>query len=217
MGREVSLGEAEQAQHDKYHDRYLEALQSLYKLDVAHAGYVDKPRSDLLVRLLEIAPKDKVVKDARKNRWLRNLPDIEVLWQHIKPGERSAIFGLLTKSSQEYDPEFRVHFFYLNVALEGKKNLVRVEIPGWVAAQPLMVDALHAVLVQQCQVVSTKRYPYLLARADETAVVSRDEKRQVDQMIARELRMQGLDVAEKSQKQQSKEVSRGKPKRKKGI
>ena len=118
----------------------------------------------------------------------------------------------------QFDHQDNEDQIYLNVSLdERKKNLVRVEIPGWVAAQPLMVDALHAVLVQQCQVVSTKRYPYLLARADETAVVSRDEKRQVDQMIARELRQQGLEAAEKSPKQQSKDVSRAKPKRKKGI
>jgi len=95
--------------------------------------------------------------------------------------------------------------------------LARVEIPAWVAQDPSMVNALHAILVQQCQIVPTRRYPYLLTRADETAVVSRDEKEQVDNMIAREMHKRGLETSEKSQKQQSKESARNKPNRKKGI
>jgi hypothetical protein len=91
--------------------------------------------------------------------------------------------------------------------------LARIEIPAWVAQSPVMVDALHAVLVHQSQFVPTRRYPYALTRADETAVVSRDEKTQVDNMIAVQLRQRGLDVDEKSEKQYSKEAARQKPQR----
>ena len=95
--------------------------------------------------------------------------------------------------------------------------LARVEFPAWVARDTAKVNALHAILVQQCQVVPLKQYPYLLTRADETAVVSRDEKEQVDRMIAQEMVQRGLGIIEKSQKQQSKEIARQKPHRKKGI
>jgi hypothetical protein len=47
--------------------------------------------------------------------------------------------------------------------------------------------------------------------------VSKDEKQQVDNMIAQEMYKRGLEIAVKSEKQQSKEAARGKPKRKKGI
>jgi hypothetical protein len=196
----------------------MEALSKLYSRKTVTAGYVDTPRSDLLIRLLELAPDNKKVEDARKNRWLRPILDTEILSPVLKPGERSAVFGLISRTSHKYQNEFSLHFFYLNVSLdENKPMLARIEIPAWVARDPRMVDALHAVLIQQCQIIPTRRYPYLLMRADETAVVSQDEKQQVDNMIAQEMYKRGLEIAVKSEKQQSKEAARGKPKRKKGI
>ena len=213
-GREVALAEAEQEEEKNYFERYMKALHRLYNLQAVTAGYVDKPRSDLVVRLLEIAPENKPVKDAGKNRWLRNIPDTKILEPWIEPGARSAIFGLLSRSSKRYQNQFALHFFYLNVSLDpDKRMLARIEIPAWVAQNPVMVDALHAVLVHHCQVVPTRRYPYALTRADETAVVSRDEKTQVDNMIAVQLRQRGLGVDEKSEKQYSKEAARQKPRR----
>ena len=214
-GREVALAAAEEEEEKNYFERYMKALHKLYNLKSATAGYVDKPRSNLLVRLLEIAPEDKPARDAGKNRWIRNIPDIDILAPWIRPGERSAIFGLQSRSSKKYQNQFSLHFFYLNVSLDpDKRMLARVEIPAWVAQEPVMVDALHAVLVEQCQIVPTRRYPYVLTRADETAVVTRDEKTQVDNMIASELRRRGLDTGMKSQKQLSKESARAKPRRK---
>ncbi|MEJ2485331.1 MAG: DNA double-strand break repair nuclease NurA [Anaerolineales bacterium] len=217
-GREVALEVEEVREESSYFDRYMEALSKLYSRKTVTAGYVDTPRSDLLIRLLELAPDNKKVEDARKNRWLRPILDTEILSPVLKPGERSAVFGLISRTSHKYQNEFSLHFFYLNVSLdENKPMLARIEIPAWVARDPKMVDALHAVLIQQCQIIPTRRYPYLLMRADETAVVSQDEKQQVDNMIAQEMYKRGLEIAVKSEKQQSKEAARGKPKRKKGI
>jgi len=213
-GKEVAMAAQEEEEEKNYFERHMKALHKLYTMKAATAGYVDKPRSDLLVRLLEIAPEDKNLEKAGKDRWLRGIIDKDLLEPWLGPGERSAIFGLQSRSSKRYQNQFSLHFFYLNVSLhERKKLFARVEVPAWVVQNPVMVDALHAVLVQQCQVVPTKQYPYLLTRADETAVVSRDEKEQVDNMIAQELYRYGQAVPEKSQKQQSKEVARRKPKR----
>ena len=217
-GREVALDTEEKQDEKKFFQRYQDALAELHKHKTITSGYVDRPRSDLLIRLLELAPDTKKTADARKNRWLRGILDTEILEQIIRPGERSAIFELLSPTSKKYRSIFSLHFFYLNVSLnEGKPMLARVEFPAWVAQDPSMVNALHAILVQQCQIVPTKQYPYLLTRADETAVVSLDEKEQVDRMIAQEMYKRGVGFAEKSQKQQSKEIARQKPHRKKGI
>ncbi|HSG26726.1 MAG TPA: DNA double-strand break repair nuclease NurA [Anaerolineales bacterium] len=217
-GREVALDEEEVQDERNFFERYQDALSRLYTHKTITAGYVDRPRSDLVIRLLELAPDTKNAADARKNRWLRGILDTEILEKIIRPGERSAIFGLLSPTSKKYRSVFSLHFFYLNVSLiEGKPMLARVEVPAWVAQDPAMVDVLHAILVQQCQIVPTKQYPYLLTRADETAVVSMDEKEQVDRMIAQEMYKRGVGFAEKSQKQQSKEIARQKPHRKKGI
>jgi hypothetical protein len=70
-----------------------------------------------------------------------------------------------------------------------------------------MLDNLHAVLVSQCEMIGVRRYPYLLHRAHETAVVSMEDKEQVTQMIVHELRKRGLEVAGQSAKQYNKDVS----------
>ena len=198
-GREVALDAEEEHEESTYFDRYMAALSRLYSLQTI------------------TAPEDKPVKDASKKRWLRGILDTALLEPWIGPGERSAIFGLLSRSSARYQNQFSLHFFYLNVSLqEDKPMLARIEIPAWVAHNPSMVNALHAVLVQQCQVVPARRYPYLLMRADETAVVTQDEKQQVDSMIAQQLVKSGLGITAKSEKQYSKEAARFKPKRKKG-
>jgi len=68
-----------------------------------------------------------------------------------------------------------------------------------------MLDNLHAVLVHQCRMMGSRPYPYLLHRAHEAAVVSLQEKEQVTQMIALELRKRGVIVGEQSYKQAAKD------------
>jgi len=75
-----------------------------------------------------------------------------------------------------------------------------------VAHDRSMVDNLHATLVQQCQIMGKRPYPYLLHRAHEAAVVSMEEKEQVTQMIAHELRKRGVAIGEISHKQASKDL-----------
>lgn len=65
---------------------------------------------------------------------------------------------------------------------------------------------LHAVLVAQCRMMGAKPYPYLLHRAHETAVVSNEERQQVEQMLMRELRSQGSETDEGSYKQSAKDL-----------
>jgi len=69
----------------------------------------------------------------------------------LKPGERSAVFGIQSRFAAEYPEALALHFFYLNVGRPGRSWLARVEIPAWVAENPRMLDDLHAILVQQCR------------------------------------------------------------------
>jgi hypothetical protein len=81
-----------------------------------------------------------------------------------------------------------------------------VEIPAWVAEDAGMLDNLHAALVDQCRIMGSRPYPYLLHRAHEAAVVSLAEKEQVTQMIALELRRRGVILGEQSYKQSAKDL-----------
>ncbi|RLD02797.1 MAG: hypothetical protein DRI32_08315, partial [Chloroflexi bacterium] len=84
---------------------------------------------------------------------------------------------------------------------------VRVEIPKWVADDEEKLNNLHAALIEQSRILGNKPYPYLLHRSHEVAVVSFDEKRQVEQMLTLELRRNNGEVGEQSGKQSTKEVS----------
>ena len=97
-----------------------------------------------------------------------------------------------------------LHFFYLNVGTDGHPWPVRVEIPKWVADDKEKFDLLHGVLVEQCRMMGSKPYPYLLHRAHETAVVKMEEKQQIEQMLAMELRNQDEEMDDGSYKSSAK-------------
>ncbi|MFZ0531939.1 MAG: DNA double-strand break repair nuclease NurA [Anaerolineales bacterium] len=189
-------------------DIYLGVLRKLHELNATTAGYVDKPGADLVVRLLEVekAGEDDLA-EMRKYHPFRGVTDIELYRDILQPSERSAIFGIQSRSSKPYQGELGLHFFYLNVGKAGHPYLARVEIPSWVVEDKTMLDNLHAVLVNQCRMIGARAYPYLLHRAHETALVSLEDKEQVTQMIVHELRNRGLEVAGASAKQYNKDVS----------
>lgn len=187
---------------------YRKVLARLNELHVTTAGYVDKPGATLVVRMLEVlsAPQESLP-DIRKFRPLRGVRDVDLFSNLLQPGERSAIFALQSRSSRSYSGLLALHFFYLNVGRPGRPWMARVEIPAWVAEDNLMLDTLHAALVQQCRVMGSRPYPYLLHRAHETAVVSLTERDQITQMIVMELRRRGVQVGDESNKQSAKDLS----------
>ncbi|TAK13133.1 MAG: DNA double-strand break repair nuclease NurA [Anaerolineae bacterium] len=190
--------------------RYLETLSALNIMGAATAGYVDKPGSGLLVSLLEVAalPEGKLG-EAGKDHWLRGITDAGLLSGVLAPGERSAVFGIQSKTASRYQDALALHFFYLNVSMKDDFPwLVRVEVPGWVANHIGMLDSLHAVLVRQCQVAGNIPYPYLLHRAHEIAVVTRDEKEQLERMITQELYKNGVRPGWASAKGRMKQTQR---------
>jgi hypothetical protein len=100
-----------------------------------------------------------------------------------------------------------LHFFYLNVGTEGHPYPVRVEIPKWVADDEEKLNNLHAALIQQCRILGHKPTPYILHRSHEVALVSFDEKRQIEQMLMLELRRNNGEIGEISGKQSAKNMS----------
>ncbi|MCL4272913.1 MAG: DNA double-strand break repair nuclease NurA [Anaerolineales bacterium] len=195
-------------------DAYITVLSRLQGRGVISAGYIDKPSSSLVVKLLELtqitipeemeklrtAPPLKYVTD----RWLFGYGN--KLFQLLPPGHRSAVFKIQSSSEKNYKGVLELHFFYLNVGTEGHPWPVRVEIPRWVVDDRQQLDLLHAVLVSQCRMMGSKPYPYLLHRAHETAVVKNEEKYQIEQMLQQELRRNSEDVDEGSNKQSAKDL-----------
>ena len=187
-----TVGAQDSAQFRQSLDDYLQALIDLESSGATTAGYVDKPGEDYVIRLLEVASQPE--KDA-KNRTLRGVRDAHLFEGLLAPGERSAIFGIQSRAASAYKrrkESLALHFFYLNVGRPNHPWLARVDLPGWVVGDIHKVNALHAVLIQQCQALGSRPYPYLLHRAHETAVVGLDEKQQLEIMIENELRKHGI-------------------------
>ncbi|HEU0295119.1 MAG TPA: DNA double-strand break repair nuclease NurA [Anaerolineales bacterium] len=191
-------------------DRYLGVLSRLQSRGVITAGYVDKPSADLVIRLLELAiATDEQRQKLREYHPLRGVSDRWLYGESanplLPPGHRSAVFHMQSSSEKNYTGVLSLHFFYLNVGTEGHPWPVRVEIPKWVADDKARLDLLHCVFIEQCKMMGSKPYPYLLHRAHEVAVVKHEEKLQVEQMLIQELRRQSDEIDDGSNKQSAKD------------
>lgn len=194
---------------DKEFEKYQKVLEDLANMQVATAGYVDKPRGDLVVRLLELVPLARrgALTEAGRDRPYRHITDSSLYMSLLRPGERSAVFGIRAPAGQGFQGQLALHYFYLNVGREQHASLSRVEIPRFVAENPAMLNLLHAALVAQAHHLGPRPYPYILHRAHEIAVISFDERSQLENMIVAELHKQGVSIEDPSNKQVAKDSS----------
>ena len=196
---------------DRLFEDYLDVMEVLASMNTVTAGYVDKPGADLVVRLLELTLyPDEELQKAGKERQLGGVRDIDLFRDTLQPAERSAIFAIQSSSAEKFSQRLNghmaLHFFYLNVGRVGRPWLVRVELPAWVSQPAELVDLLHATLLQQCRQMGIKAYPYALHRAHEVALVSFQDKQQLQVMIEAEMLRAGLEVGDKSYKQSHKDL-----------
>jgi hypothetical protein len=192
--------------YEKALEEYLSVLSQLQERGVITAGYVDKPSSNLLVRLLEVAiTPDNEIKKLHEQHPLHGVTDLWLFDQLLPPGERSAVFALQARSKAVYQGSLALHFFYLNVSQTDHPKTARIEIPAWVAQNKTEIDLLHTTLLEQCAILGARPYPYILHRAHESAVVTLQEKQQIEQLLAIELRKSGDELGEVSGKQSTKD------------
>ncbi|HOZ37439.1 MAG TPA: DNA double-strand break repair nuclease NurA [Anaerolineaceae bacterium] len=163
--------------------------QDLRRRGVVTAGYIDKPGSAMLSRMLAIFQCKRQGLPLESNNHELNLSDRFILQEILRlPGERSAIFEAITRSARKPASSLPVAFFYLNVSNdENEPCLVRLEFPLWVSEVPGLVDMLHAVIYKEAQVLDSHPYPYLLHRSHELAVVKRVEADEIEVMLQSQL------------------------------
>lgn len=198
----------ETTEYQKLLTDYLDILAHMAQHAVLTAGYVDKPRSDLLIRTLELTllPEDKIA-DAGRIRQLPGIADADLFAQVLPPQQRSALFQLNSGSARRFSGPLAIHFFYLNIGRAGKPQIARVEIPAWVLKRHENIDLIHQKLLEQCQIMGGKAYPYILHRAHEVAMVSYQERQHLLGLLQQTLLNQGLEPGDKSSKQYHKDLS----------
>ncbi len=187
---------------------YLNILTEMAQNAVLTAGYVDKPRSDLLIRTLELTllPDDQL-SEAGRIRQLPGITDADLYGRVLQPQQRSTLLKLNSSSSKRFSGALAIHFFYLNIGRPGRPQIARVEIPAWVLKHPANIDRIHQQLLDQCQIMGGKAYPYILHRAHEVAMVSYQERQHLLGLLQQTLLSQGLDPGDKSSKQYHKDLS----------
>ncbi len=192
---------------DRALQEYIRQLGGARRRELTLAGYVDKPGADLVIRMLEVAARAANSTPASSGGGLRGASDRHLFGRVLGPGCRSAVFELVSASRLRYAGDLALHFFYLNAGDESHPFIARVEIPKWVAVDPDRVRVLHRTLLDQCQLLAARPYPYILHRAHETARISMQERQQIKLQLLLEMRARGLEPESASPKSSAKGVS----------
>jgi hypothetical protein len=175
-------------------------------------GYIDRPGTTAVVTLLNSVT---AVSDPAFN-WRslgtrqasQGLTDRDIFGDLLAPGQRSKLFVNVSPPNETFaaqDPDNEVCFFFLNPGSSGRQ-IARVDIPRWVAEDKAGVSAVHALIIDQCRLLGD--YPYVIARADEMAVVGRRDATELNFMIDVIMERHGIHAGITA-KQGSKDIARG--------
>jgi len=166
---------------DYFLNRYLDqGLARLREAEIATCSYISRPRAPEVTGLVRLITDPTFAKANQPNGSgdpYRGIDDRMLFDGLLAVGERSALFKSLSKINADHYGDHAIYFFYLNVG----RDLVRVELPEWVAADPDQRDLVHAVVYDQAQ--RGGGYPAALARAHEQAVVRETDRRVFRQML----------------------------------
>jgi hypothetical protein len=172
---------------------YLDQLHRMRRAGAAVAAFTSRPRRAEVTRLLHLASLEgDAHRAAREPNPLEHLPD-RAVFDALSPGARSALFISPSPINHDYyhPAGHTVHFFYLNLVEDGRDPVVaRVEVPAWVAQDADRLDLVHGTIVSQARI--TGDYPYALARADELAYVSGQEREAFEEMVTTALLHAGV-------------------------
>jgi len=158
----VSKGKALQ---EKFIHAYLLQLESLYEKKILNAGYISLPKSKELVHMLRFEIAQFSAARALQEKKLTHIFDTVVAQFYLEKYHRTQIFKSTVAIAQKYPDHLKPYFFYLDVGVE----VVRIEIPAWIAKEKKLVDQVAAIALDQS--IKGNGYPVMLAEAHEQAVV----------------------------------------------
>jgi len=175
---------------------HLNLLDRIRRADAIVGGFVSRPGSKDVTRLLHVAHVSSGhAEDENLPNPLERLADRSV-FATLPAGTRSALYVSPKEINEHYyaGRGHEAHFFYVNMAeAEREPVIARVEVPAWVARDSAKLNMIHALVVAQARI--TGDYPYVLARADELAYVSGRERAALENMVMSSLIRAGVQSA----------------------
>ncbi len=201
--------------------KWLTAMRRVKDSNGLLAGYIDRPMTTAVITLLKTlqgaeTPDSFDWKSLGKRSTTGGISDGALFSRLLGPGERSAIFTHISPRNTEFaefDAGNQVCFFFLNPGVDGR-SIARIDLPLWVAEDEEAVTAVHGLIYDQCQIIGD--YPYVIARADEMAVVGRQDNQELNFMIDIKMQDYGIDISSTA-KLGSKSLARGSRTRHGGI
>ncbi|MGB7337387.1 MAG: DNA double-strand break repair nuclease NurA [Phototrophicaceae bacterium] len=161
-------------------------------------GYIDNPfRSRRVIQLLHLLTFDNRDDLKEHQATLSNagdmdgLRDVHLYAKVLDKGERSAIMVQSSPQNKEFRDRginYEIAFFYLKVYNDNTERVIRVDIPMWVARDPVRVNHLHALIINQCKLQGRNPYPYALTRADELAWIGGKDKSKLEELVYAQVR-----------------------------
>ncbi|MFH0898584.1 MAG: DNA double-strand break repair nuclease NurA, partial [bacterium] len=164
---------------DFFLNRYLEILDHFYRKKILVAGYLSFPQSRELIRLVKIWLCQHLDSDGTPCTFenehcpcsaIGQMVDAGLIAKFLEPGFRTNLFYSHSKIIDSYPDHLKPCFFYLNVGPE----IVRIELPKWIAQDPKAVDFIGTICLDQSK--KGYGYPVALAEAHNQAVVTAGDR-----------------------------------------
>ncbi len=160
-----NLEAKDSALSDLFLPEYLATMYQLYQQRSIYAGYISLPRSRELVNLVRLSLCNFEVDNTASYAIVDPVVDATLASFFLAPHARTTVFCNNAAISRLYPDVLRPYFFYLHVGDE----IGRVEIPGWVARNEVLVNQVASLVLDQS--LKGSGYPIALAEAHEQAVV----------------------------------------------
>ncbi len=190
-----ALANADAVIRDYFLRQYLAYLSQMEQLQIPVASYISRTRSPEVMGMIRLmfCPDVNVsnergavcsqCSDAKKGQtpscmMCHDLIDADLFGPMLCEGQRGPIFRSRSRISIEGYEHHQIHFFFIRIGRE----IVRIEIPGWVAANTTWVNDVHALVYDQA--ARGQGYPVALQRAHEQAVIRSVERRAFEQMVS---------------------------------
>ncbi|MCP4399339.1 MAG: DNA double-strand break repair nuclease NurA [bacterium] len=178
---------------------YLTSFEQMRRLGLPFMGYISQPGSADVVNVLRVAlcPENPTNCDRCPYKGsdeelpcepIAGVTDGILFSTILQEGERSTVFKSSSEILKEYGKQ-AVFFFYLHVGWE----IVRIEIPQWLAENYGLLNLTHAVAYDQAR--KGQGYPVSLAEAHERAVIRGNEREQFYRIIENRYVREGLKVS----------------------
>lgn len=150
---------------DAYLRSHLQLMEQLYQRRIVHAGYISLPKSKELVNLIRVELCNFVAEGCTQHKAVDHIVDATVAGFFLQAGQRTTLFKSNAIISKIYPDHLVPYFFYLHIGCE----MVRIELPAWVAQDVVALDTVARIAYDQA--IKGNGYPVVLAEAHEQAVV----------------------------------------------